>query len=40
MEQYGLKDKYLDIVVADSSLPYWRPGMIFDVIVTDRKAFF
>uniref|UniRef100_T1I037 tRNA (guanine(10)-N(2))-methyltransferase TRMT11 n=2 Tax=Rhodnius prolixus TaxID=13249 RepID=T1I037_RHOPR len=35
MEQYGLKDKYLDIVVADSSLPYWRPGMIFDVIVTD-----
>ncbi|KAK9505139.1 hypothetical protein O3M35_009262 [Rhynocoris fuscipes] len=35
LEQYGLKNQYLDIVAADSSLPFWRSGITFDAIITD-----
>ncbi|XP_023940974.1 tRNA (guanine(10)-N2)-methyltransferase homolog [Bicyclus anynana] len=35
MEQYGTKDKYLDVVVSDFSLPLWRDDLKFDAIITD-----
>ncbi|XP_014270875.1 tRNA (guanine(10)-N2)-methyltransferase homolog [Halyomorpha halys] len=35
LKQYGLEDHYIDVIVADSSLPLWRPGILFDAIITD-----
>ncbi|XP_009983619.1 PREDICTED: tRNA (guanine(10)-N2)-methyltransferase homolog, partial [Tauraco erythrolophus] len=35
LRQYGLEKYYLDALVADSSRPIWRKGMLFDAIVTD-----
>lgn len=35
LKQYGLAQHYVDVVVADSSLPLWRPGLILDAIITD-----
>ncbi|CAH1406059.1 unnamed protein product [Nezara viridula] len=35
MKQYQLEDHYIDIIVADSSLPLWRPDILFDAIITD-----
>ncbi|XP_039300155.1 tRNA (guanine(10)-N2)-methyltransferase homolog [Nilaparvata lugens] len=35
MKQYGILNNYLDVVVADSSLPLWRDDLIFDAIITD-----
>lgn len=37
LRQYGLEKFYLDALVADSSRPIWRKGMLFDAIITDRK---
>lgn len=37
LRQYGLEKYYLDALVADSSRPIWRKGMLFDAIITDRK---
>ncbi|KAF4796601.1 tRNA (guanine(10)-N2)-methyltransferase like protein [Turdus rufiventris] len=36
LRQYGLEKYYLDALVADSSRPIWRKGMLFDAIITDR----
>lgn len=35
LKQYGLEARYLDVLVGDSSLPFWREGGQFDVIMTD-----
>lgn len=38
LRQYGLDNKYIDIVIADSSQPIWRstqPVIQFDAIITD-----
>ncbi|XP_016152909.1 PREDICTED: tRNA (guanine(10)-N2)-methyltransferase homolog isoform X2 [Ficedula albicollis] len=35
LRQYGLEKYYLDALVADSSRPIWRKGMLFDAIITD-----
>lgn len=35
MRQYGVEDRYLDVVVSDFSLPMWREGLKFDAIITD-----
>ncbi|KFO62370.1 tRNA (guanine(10)-N2)-methyltransferase [Corvus brachyrhynchos] len=35
LRQYGLEKYYLDALVADSSRPIWREGMLFDAIITD-----
>lgn len=40
MKQYGLTSQYVDVVVADSSLPLWRDSLQFDAIITDRKFWF
>lgn len=37
MKQYGMADKYIDVLVADSSLPIWRSDMLLDAVITDRK---
>ena len=38
LEQYGLEDRYLDVLVGDFACCVWRsPGEIFDAIVTDRE---
>lgn len=34
-KQYGIEHQYLDVFVADSSKPYWRPDFQFDAIITD-----
>lgn len=39
MKQYGYESQYMDVIVADSSLPLWRSPSFFDAIVTDRKQF-
>ena len=34
--QYNIEDRYLDVVVGDSSLPLWRSAPLkFDAILTD-----
>lgn len=34
--QYNMEDRYLDVIVADSSLPLWRENSVkFDAIITD-----
>lgn len=35
MKQYGIKSKYLDVIVSDFSLPLWREDLQFDSIITD-----
>jgi tRNA (guanine10-N2)-methyltransferase len=37
MLQYGKGSQYLDVIVADASLPLWRPSFRVDCIITDRK---
>lgn len=37
MEQYSSVDKYIDVIVADSSLPCWRSDVEFDCILADRN---
>uniref|UniRef100_A0A8D8Q1J1 tRNA (guanine(10)-N(2))-methyltransferase TRMT11 n=1 Tax=Cacopsylla melanoneura TaxID=428564 RepID=A0A8D8Q1J1_9HEMI len=34
-EQYGLRSRYIDVLVADSSVPFWRSGLLLDAIITD-----
>jgi hypothetical protein len=38
MQQYGKDSQYLDVIVADASLPLWRPSVKLDCIITDRKC--
>lgn len=38
--QYKLDSQYLDVVVADASLPLWRDRLLVDAIITDRKLCF
>ncbi|XP_050536112.1 tRNA (guanine(10)-N2)-methyltransferase homolog [Daktulosphaira vitifoliae] len=35
MEQYSFIDKYIDVVIADSSTPFWHENLEFDCILTD-----
>ncbi|XP_075211721.1 tRNA (guanine(10)-N(2))-methyltransferase TRMT11 isoform X2 [Lycorma delicatula] len=35
LKQYKLRDRYLDVVIADSSLPFWRSDLVLDSIITD-----
>lgn len=35
LAQYDLQNRYVDVIVGDSSLPFWRSGAIFDAIITD-----
>ncbi|KAL1123034.1 hypothetical protein AAG570_002122, partial [Ranatra chinensis] len=35
MQQYGLSHHYLDMVVADASLPLWKPSLVLDAVITD-----
>lgn len=37
LKQYNLESHYIDVVVGDSSLPLWKPGLKLDAIITDRK---
>lgn len=37
-EQYGLKHKYLDVVVMDNARPFWRDVPYVDAIITDRES--
>lgn len=38
MQQYGKDNQYLDVIVADASLPLWRPSFKLDCIITDRRS--
>lgn len=38
--QYGLQNKYIDVIVADSSRPLWVKGFELDAIITDRNQDF
>lgn len=38
MLQYGKGGQYLDVVVADASLPLWRSSFKLDCIITDRES--
>ncbi|CAH1716095.1 tRNA (guanine(10)-N2)-methyltransferase homolog [Aphis gossypii] len=35
MIQYSCLDKYIDVIVADSALPFWRSDVEFDCILAD-----
>ncbi|KAJ8942253.1 hypothetical protein NQ318_003100 [Aromia moschata] len=35
MEQYKVEHKYVDVLVNDFSMPFWRDGVEFDAIITD-----
>ncbi|KAG8193817.1 hypothetical protein JTE90_029551 [Oedothorax gibbosus] len=35
MKQYGYESQYMDVLVADASLPLWRSPSFFDAIITD-----
>lgn len=35
MIQYSCVDKYIDVIVADSALPFWRSDVEFDCILAD-----
>jgi len=37
MVQYSCLDKYIDVIVADSALPFWRNDIEFDCILADRN---
>jgi hypothetical protein len=38
MLQYGMGSQYLDVIVADASLPLWRLSFKLDCIITDRES--
>ena len=38
LRQYGLDDRYVDVLVADAARCVWREGELFDAIITDRKS--
>jgi hypothetical protein len=38
MLQYGKGSQYLDVIVADASLPLWRSSFKLDCIITDRES--
>lgn len=40
MIQYSCLDKYIDVIVADSALPFWRSDVEFDCILADRNIKF
>ena len=40
LRQYGLADRYLDVLVADAAKNVWRQGELFDAIITDRRQSF
>ncbi|GJQ69511.1 hypothetical protein Trydic_g6611 [Trypoxylus dichotomus] len=35
MAQYGLDHKYIDVLVNDFAIPFWRDNIRFDAIITD-----
>ncbi|XP_017781045.1 PREDICTED: tRNA (guanine(10)-N2)-methyltransferase homolog [Nicrophorus vespilloides] len=35
MMQYNLEKHYLDVLVNDCSIPFWRDNLMFDAIITD-----
>lgn len=35
LAQYNLQDYYVDVLIADSSLPFWNTNACFDSIITD-----
>lgn len=37
MTQYNLQHRYLDVLVNDFAIPFWRDNIEFDSIITDRK---
>ena len=37
MKQYNLVDRYLDVLVSDTSRPVWSSKLRFDSILTDRN---
>lgn len=37
MKQYNLEDRYVDVLVNDFSIVFWKEGFKFDSIITDRK---
>lgn len=37
MIQYSCVDKYVDVIVADSSMPCWHSDVEFDCILADRN---
>lgn len=40
MKQYGKDSQYLDVIVGDSSLPFWHSRLQLDSIITDREFCF
>lgn len=38
MQQYSLQDRYVDVLVSDFSLVFWKDSVQFDAIITDRKS--
>lgn len=40
MVQYSCVDKYIDVIVADSAIPFWRSDVEFDCILADRNIKF
>lgn len=39
MEQYNLEGRYIDVLVNDFASVFWKSGLEFDSIITDRKLF-
>lgn len=37
MQQYGFPEKYVDVLVNDFALSFWKADVQFDSIITDRK---
>lgn len=37
LRQYGLEDRYIDMLVCDAARPVWRQDELFDAIITDRE---
>lgn len=38
MTQYAVDNKYLDVLVNDFAISYWRDDLRFEAIITDRKS--
>lgn len=38
LRQYGLENKYVDMLVADAASCIWKQQELFDAIVTDRET--
>ena len=38
LRQYGLQDRYVDVLVADAAHCMWRQAELFEAIITDRKT--